>query len=91
MQASRWQIGWGRAVTMVGRVLQLLRVPGALQDVEIKDDLTGQCVNVHVGRLFTRLSVNGRAISVALQDASTGPEPGVSSRLVDYKPVETQG
>jgi hypothetical protein len=41
-------------------ILNRAGLPGAVQDVEINDELTGQQVSVRVRALFTRISVNGR-------------------------------
>jgi hypothetical protein len=44
----------------VGRLANLLRIPGAIQPTEIHDKATGQIIAVTVGALFVRLTVNGR-------------------------------
>lgn len=43
-----------------GRLLQRLKIPGAVTDTIIEDGLTAQRIEVKVGVLFTRISVNGR-------------------------------
>ena len=42
------------------RLLNSLGVPGAVKDITINDELTGQVIEVRVGVLFVCLSVNGR-------------------------------
>jgi hypothetical protein len=37
-----------------------LRLPGAIRDSMVEDEATGQRIEVRVGRLFTRISINGR-------------------------------
>jgi hypothetical protein len=44
----------------VGRLLNKLRVPAAIQPIEIIDEITKQHVAVVVDDLFVRVSVNGR-------------------------------
>ena len=58
--ASLIDIAAGCASELLGRLLNRIGIPGAVRDIHIKDALTGQEVNIHVGPLFTRLSVNGR-------------------------------
>jgi hypothetical protein len=58
--ATKWQIFVGRTQERLGRLLQRLGIPGAVRNVTIKDALTGQEIAVHVGVLFTCISVNGR-------------------------------
>jgi hypothetical protein len=58
--ASLAAIWTGRLQEVVCRLLNRLGVPGAIQEATIDDHLTGQQVSVHVGTLFTRISVNGR-------------------------------
>ncbi len=58
--ATLYDIYIGRARELLGRLLNRLRVPGAVRDAHIKDALTGQEVEIRVGELFTRVSVNGR-------------------------------
>jgi hypothetical protein len=38
----------------------MLRVPGALSDARMTDALTSDEIEICVGPLFTRISVNGR-------------------------------
>lgn len=54
---SRWKFG---IKEWIGRILNRLGVPGAIQDAVIDDGFTGQHVSIQVGTLFTRISVNGR-------------------------------
>jgi len=58
--ASIWEILRGRVKEMVGRVLRFASVPGAIRESRIEDSLTGQEIEIRVGLLFTRISVNGR-------------------------------
>jgi hypothetical protein len=58
--ASVVQVLRGRARELLGRLLNRLGFPGAVRNVHIKDALTGQEIDVHVGALFTRITVNGR-------------------------------
>jgi len=58
--ASIIDIAIGRARELLGRILNRLRIPGAVKDIYINDALTGQEIKIHVGVLITRLSVNGR-------------------------------
>ena len=58
--ATRVQIWRGRAATLFGRLLNAFRLPGAIADAVVDDSLTGQHIEVVVGPLFTRVSVNGR-------------------------------
>jgi len=50
----------GRIREGLGRVLNFLRVPGRIKNLAVKDELTGQEIEIKVGVLFTRLTVNGR-------------------------------
>ncbi len=58
--ATRWQIFRTHVSLAAGKVLRWLGVPGAVRNTEIVDDLTGQRINIRVGVLFTRISVNDR-------------------------------
>jgi len=44
----------------LGRLLNRLGVAGAVKPMKISDSLTGQKMEIRVGLLFTRISVNGR-------------------------------
>jgi hypothetical protein len=44
----------------VGRLLNKLRVPAAIQPIEITDEVTKQHVAVTVDDLFVRISIDGR-------------------------------
>ena len=50
----------GRMREIAGRALGRLGVPGAIADAEIRDDLTGQQINIAVQAHYVRLTVNGR-------------------------------
>lgn len=58
--ATPIQIGISRMRELWGALLTHFGIPGAVRDIQILDALTGQEITVHVGDLFTRLSVNGR-------------------------------
>ena len=58
--ASFLEVYRGRAVELLGRLLNKLGVPGAVRNVHFKDALTGQEIDVQVSALYTRISVNGR-------------------------------
>ena len=58
--ATTLDILGGRFQETLGRILNYLRLPGRIKNLAVKDDLTGQEIEIHVGTLFTRLSVNGR-------------------------------
>lgn len=60
MGASQSDIWKGRAKIWICRVLNRLGIPGAIQDADIDDPLTGNHIKVRVGVLFTKVSVNGR-------------------------------
>jgi hypothetical protein len=58
--ASRQTIWRGRLKEWFCRLLNMLGVPGAIRDASIEDTLTGQKIEIRVGTLFTRISINGR-------------------------------
>ena len=58
--ASRLDIWRARAKLWICRVLNRVGVPGTIQDADINDSLTGNHIQVRVGVLFTKVSVNGR-------------------------------
>ena len=58
--ATLYDIFTGRLREALGRILNWLGVPGTIQDLKITDELTGQHIEIRVGLLFTRVSVNGR-------------------------------
>jgi hypothetical protein len=58
--ASRFAIWRSRLKEWFCWALNRLGAPGAVRDVEIEDGGTGQKIEVRVGVLFTRISVNGR-------------------------------
>ena len=60
MTATRWEILQHRLVELLCLALQRLGVPGAIQNVEIDDPVTGQKLEIRVNRLSTRISIDGR-------------------------------
>jgi len=58
--ASKLDILKGRIRKTAGRLMNLLGLPGAINTVQIDDEVSGQTINVQVGDLFVRLTVNGR-------------------------------
>lgn len=58
--ATRFQIWRGRVREMFGRALNRVKIPGAVRDMSLTDELTGQDVSVTVGVLHVRISVDGR-------------------------------
>ena len=58
--ATRWQIARGRAREAVGRLLGRVGAPGAIANATIADPVTGQEIEIRVGHLLTRVTVNGR-------------------------------
>jgi len=44
----------------VGRILEFMNAPGVIRNTLIEDSLSGQRVEISVGRIFVRLSVNDR-------------------------------
>jgi hypothetical protein len=50
----------GRLKEWFGRLLNRTGVPGAVQEAEIEDEVSGQVVHIRVGPVFTRISINGR-------------------------------
>ena len=60
MAATRWQILQHRVLELLCVTLQRLGVPGAIQNVEIDDPVTGQKLEIRVNRLSTRISIDGR-------------------------------
>lgn len=51
---------WSRIMLLMGSCMNKMGFPGAIQNVCIYDSLSQQHVEVHVGVLFTKLTVNGR-------------------------------
>lgn len=76
--ATLLQIYRQRARNLFAKFLGRIGAPGAVKDMHIKDTLTGQEVAVHVGALFTRISVNGRDYYF---DRITGRFDGTGSAL----------
>ena len=58
--ATWLDIARGRLRVAVGGFLNRVRVPGAVQPVDVTDNVTGQCLSVAVSALYTRITVNGR-------------------------------
>ena len=58
--ATTIDIARSRVKAGVGRLLNKMRVPAAIQPVEIVDKVTNQHVAVAVDELFVTVSVNGR-------------------------------
>ena len=59
-EATRWQILRERIRARLARLANRIGLPGAIADVEIDDEATGQTIRIETGVFFTRLSVNGR-------------------------------
>jgi len=59
-RATRWQIWRGRMRERAGALLSWLGFPGALTETVIDDPLTGRHIEIRVGALFTRISIDGR-------------------------------
>ena len=58
--ATTIDIARSRVKAGVGRLLNKMRVPAAIQPIEIVDKITNQHVAVAVDDLFVRVSVDGR-------------------------------
>jgi hypothetical protein len=58
--ATRINILASRIQMFAGRILQRIGMPGAVSPCLIEDPVTGQKIDVAVGTLFTRITVNGR-------------------------------
>ncbi len=58
--ASRRIIFQTRVRIMFNRLLNAIRLPGAIRDLDHIDPVSGQEVQIKVGVLFTRISINGR-------------------------------
>ncbi len=58
--ASRIEILQGRTRRLFGKILTSLRIPGAICDYHINDPVTHQTIDIRVGDLFTRITVDGR-------------------------------
>jgi hypothetical protein len=56
--ASRLDTLKGRIRQFIGKILS--RVPGLLASTTINDPLSGQRLEIKVGTIYTRISVNGR-------------------------------
>ena len=76
--ATQLDIWKGRVRESIGRILNLARAPGAIQDMYVKDTLTGHEVALSVGDFFVRLSVDGRHYYF---DRLTGKFNGTGSAL----------
>lgn len=58
--ASRLDILKSRLRQFAGRTLGRLRMPGLIASTTINDPLSGQRLEIRVGTICTRISVNGR-------------------------------
>lgn len=58
--ASRLDILRGRLTEYIGSIFAALRVPGFIAPTSISDSCSGQRIEIKVGAIFTRISVNGR-------------------------------
>ena len=58
--ATRFDVLWSRLKVRLGRLLLWLCAPGLIRDCEVEDSVSGCFVEVRVGVLFSRVSVNGR-------------------------------
>ena len=58
--ASRFDIFKGRIVVLLGKILNKLKMPGAISAIEIVDKTTGHKITVDISALYVRLSVNQR-------------------------------
>ena len=58
--ASRLDILKGRLRQFAGKILGRVRLPGLIASTTIYDSFTGQRLEVKVGVICTRISVNGR-------------------------------
>jgi hypothetical protein len=58
--ATAIDIARSRMRAGVGRLLNKLRMPAAIQPIEITDEITKQHVAVTVDGLFVRISIDGR-------------------------------
>jgi hypothetical protein len=76
--ASKMQIWKGRMREWLGWMLNRANAPGAIRAASFKDSMTGQEVEISVGELFVRLTVNGRDYYF---DRLTGKLDGTGSAL----------
>lgn len=58
--ASRWQRLGGRVRLYAGAFLNHWGCPAHFQAVTIHDEVSGQTIAIETGRLFSKLTVNGR-------------------------------
>jgi hypothetical protein len=58
--ATRWQVFCLRLLEWFGVLLKWLRVPGFIRGAQIEDQVSGQRLQIRVGSLFTRISINDR-------------------------------
>ena len=58
--ASYIQILQGRVRRLFGKILTSLRIPGTIRDFHINDPVSHQNMDIRVGDLFTKITVNGR-------------------------------
>jgi hypothetical protein len=72
------QILKGRLREALGNALTRCHLPGALQEARVHDPLTGTELTVHIGALYTVVTVNGRDFYF---DRVTGSYSGTGSAL----------
>ena len=58
--ASRLDILRGRIRRFVGKILARVQLPGMVASTKITDSFSGQKLEIKVGLICTRISVNGR-------------------------------
>lgn len=58
--ASRLDILKSRISQYVGELLGRVRVPGVIASTTVNDSFSGQRLEIRVGTIYTRISVNGR-------------------------------
>lgn len=51
---------FSRIAEWFGRLFLKSKIPSAIADCSIKDELTGQWIDIRNGTLSTRISINGR-------------------------------
>ncbi len=58
--ATLWDILKSRCLEVSGRLLKFVSAPGFVRNASFQDSLTGRTIDIKVGILFTRLSIDGR-------------------------------
>src|SRR5437773_381498 len=58
--ASRWQTLVARVRGAIGHAMTRLGVGGLVHDLDYTDKVTGRHLEIRVGDMFTRISVDGR-------------------------------